>query len=407
MIPRLTMIPRGVLDLSAADLRFAARQCVGAAALPDDVLAAAAAVERAWDPDGRTLACLSLRSGWDLALQALRWPPGSEILMSAVTIGEMAEIVRRHGLVPVPVDVDPRTLAIDPAHIGPLVTSRTRGLVVTQLFGSRTPLGPLAVVARRHGLVVVEDAAQAYTGLADRGDAEADISGFSFGPIKPQTALGGGLLEVRDPELLARMRRIQDGWPRQQVADYRSRIDKFGWVRRLTRHPALFTALAWSCRMVGRDHDQLLAQAIRGFGRVAEDQLLPKIRRQPSLPLLRLLHRRLDAPDRTWMARKDRLAEIIRAELPADCRIGEGATFPTYWVLPVLAEDPCGVRDRLRAAGFDATRSASSLTVIATPAERPDALTPLASRWVSRLVYLPLHPALTDARAVEMARLVA
>ncbi|HMT85931.1 MAG TPA: DegT/DnrJ/EryC1/StrS family aminotransferase [Arachnia sp.] len=406
MIPRLTMIPRGVLDLSAADLRFAARQCAGPAALPDDALAAAAAVERAWDPDGRTLACLSLRSGWDLALLAARWPPGSEILMSAVTIGEMAEIVRRHRLVPVPVDIDPRTLAIDPAQLEPLVTSRTRGLVATQLFGSRTPLGPLATVARKHRLMVFEDAAQAYTGLADRGDAAADISGFSFGPIKPQTALGGGLLEVRDPELLSRMRRIQDGWPRQQVADYRSRVRKFGWVGRLARNPTLFAALAWSCRAVGRDHDQLLAGAIRGFGHIADDELLAKIRRQPSLPLLRLLFRRLDAPERTWMARKNQLAEIIRAELPADCRMGEGAPFPTHWVLPVLAEDPCGVRDRLRAAGFDATRSASSLTVIATPAERPDALTPLASRWISRLVYLPLHPALTDARAVEMARLV-
>lgn len=396
------MIPRGVLDLSSLDLRFAIRQCAETASLPESAaLATAAEVERIWDPSGGTLACLSLRSGWDLVLQALNWPPDSEILMSAVTIRDMAEIVRRHQLVPVPVDVDPQTLAIDPTRLGPLFSSRTRGVVATHLFGSRTPLGPLAAVAREHGVLVFEDAAQAYAGLADRGDAGADVSGFSFGPIKAQTALGGGLIEVRDPELLGRMRQIQATWPRQTGAEYRRRVRRFAWLHRLS-HPGCFTAMAWSCRLAGLDYDRHLSQALRGFG---SGDLLPKIRRQPSLPLLRLMQRRLGKPDRRWIERKNQLAAIIRDALPVRCRLGESAPFPSRWVLPILVEDPDGACRRLRAAGFDATRHASNMTVIAPHPARPDVVASLASRWVPQLVYLPLHPALTDTQALQMARL--
>src|SRR5690606_37140318 len=87
-----------------------------------------ARAEQAWGPSGDALACLSVRTGFDLLLQALQLPPGSEVLLSAITIADMARIIQAHGLVPVPVDLDPETLQVCSARLETLLSPRTRML---------------------------------------------------------------------------------------------------------------------------------------------------------------------------------------------------------------------------------------------------------------------------------------
>src|SRR5687768_1802064 len=97
------MIPRGSPDLSWSDL------AMGALALfrAGDHAALQSRAEAAWSSGDDTLACLSVRTGLDLLLQALALPRGSEVLVSAITIRDMVRILEHHGLVPVPLDVDP------------------------------------------------------------------------------------------------------------------------------------------------------------------------------------------------------------------------------------------------------------------------------------------------------------
>lgn len=394
------MIPRGVLDIRWPVLRFAAQSCFEA----DDrqIEHVSRDVERLWDPTGKTLACLSVRSGWDLVLQELAWPPGSEILMSAITIRDMVEIVRRHELVPVPLDVDPETLTVDADELRSRITPRTKAILIAHLFGSRSSLNNIAAIARQQELLMIEDAAQAYAALGDRGDPHADISFFSFGPIKAQTALGGGLIQCRDPEFCERLRRRHSAYPRQTVTEYRRRIRRLSYLHAVSSH-SLFTLLAGACRFAGLDSDQRLGQTVRGFD---SGDLLPKIRRQPSFPLLQLLRLRLAKPDRRWLMRKSQLAKIVCNELAPEFQLGAAASFPTHWVLPVRVRDPDGVCRGLIAAGFDVTRHASSMTVIPTPSERPDAVSPRAKQWISQLIYLPLHPSLTDELTRQLVGLL-
>ena len=73
------------------------------------------AIEKAWtNSDRAVVSCLSVRSGWDLWLGELDLPKGSEVLMSAMTIPDMADIAMGHGLVPVPLDLDPVTAVPTP-----------------------------------------------------------------------------------------------------------------------------------------------------------------------------------------------------------------------------------------------------------------------------------------------------
>jgi dTDP-4-amino-4,6-dideoxygalactose transaminase len=156
-----------------------------------------------------------VRTGFDLALQALAFPRGSEILLSAITIPDMARIVEHHGLVPVPVDLDLDEPGLSMQSLRQATSGRSRALVVTHLFGGRMSMAPLIEFARQHGLVVIEDCAQSFDGGGYCGHAEADISMFSFGPIKSATALGGAILHVQSLELHRRICAIEAQYPRQ------------------------------------------------------------------------------------------------------------------------------------------------------------------------------------------------
>src|SRR5262245_28770618 len=116
------MIPRGRLDIGWSDLAAGALAC----GRPGDREALQRRVEALWSAQPDALACLSVRSGLDLLLGALALPKGSEVLVTAVTIRDMIRVIENHGLVPVPVDLDMRTLAPKPESLSALVGPRTK-----------------------------------------------------------------------------------------------------------------------------------------------------------------------------------------------------------------------------------------------------------------------------------------
>jgi len=181
------------LDIGWADLACGLMYC----AAPLSRRRLAGAIESEWSADGSALVCLSVRSGFDLLLETLDWPDGSEVLISAVTIQDMVRIIEHHGLTAVPVDIDWDSLLPGVEHVRQALTPATRAIVVAHLFGSRTRLNHLAELAAERGLLLIEDCAQAYGGHEYRGDPRADASLFSFGPIKTATALGGAVMVLR------------------------------------------------------------------------------------------------------------------------------------------------------------------------------------------------------------------
>ena len=151
-----------------------------------------------WLPPEEVILSLSVRSGLDLLLTALELPAGSEMIVSAVTIPDMVRIVEHHRLVPVPVDVDGRTLQPVLEHLERSITPRTRAILVAHLFGTHIDMVPIIELAKQHDLLVIEDCAQAFVGSAYAGHPDSDCALFSFGPIKTATALGGAVVPVRD-----------------------------------------------------------------------------------------------------------------------------------------------------------------------------------------------------------------
>lgn len=390
------MIPRGQIDISWTDLAFGAVSCVR----PSSREALERRVEELWSPAGDALVCLSVRSGLDLLLTALAYPRGSEVLVSAVTIRDMVRIIESHGLVPVPVDLDMESLTLGVESLRRAVGPRTKAVLAAHLFGSRMPLDEVGAFAVEHGLLLVEDVAQSFTGLEYRGSPAADVSFFSFGPIKTGTALGGAAARVKHAALRDRMKALQERHPVQGRWRFLRRTLRFALVRlALTR--ALFTALCAACRLLGRSHDDLISHAVRGF---SGPDFLRNIRHRPSAPLLALLLRRLGRFDPARVSRRAALAAHMEGLSPSLARPGRSAGFHSHWTFPVLVDDPEALVAHLWRRGFDATRGSWSLYPVPAAAERPDVAAPQAAGAMGRVVYLPVHPGVSER---DLSRLAA
>jgi dTDP-4-amino-4,6-dideoxygalactose transaminase len=149
------------------------------------------------------IATVNATMGLSVALKAVGIGPGDEVLVPPYTFIATASAALMLGAVPVFVDVDPETLLIDPARIDDLVSPRTKAIVPVHHGGSPADMDGVMAAARRHGLRVVEDAAQAH-GAAWRGrpvGAIGDVGVFSFQSSKPVNAGEGGMMLTNDPEL--------------------------------------------------------------------------------------------------------------------------------------------------------------------------------------------------------------
>lgn len=383
------------LDIGWRDLGYALANCLA----PRGRAARAARLEGLFNRPDETIACLSVRSGFDLWLSAVGLPRGSEVLVSAITIPDMVRIIEDHGLVPVPVDIDPEHLAVDLDNLRRAVTPKTRAILVAHLFGTRQPLDAIADFAHEHGLYLVEDCAQAFVGCDFTGHPDADVSMFSFGPIKTATALGGGLLRVRDANAIASMRELLAKQPRQTRWTYARRVMKYAGIKFLSTK-AMYAAVFHTWQALGRDPDQLVNGAVRGF---AGPDFFRRIRRRPSAPLLALVYRRIAGFDRTRIVHRSRHGERLLSLLPGSfVSPGYASEEHSFWVFPVLADDSARLIAALRAAGFDGS-SAHSMCVVQPPADRPQQRAVMAEQILPRIVYLPLYPQMPERELERMA----
>lgn len=154
-------------------------------------------------------------SGSDaLLLPLMAWGigAGDEVITTPYTFFATAGAIWRLGAKPVFVDIDPVTYNIDPESIEAAITPRTKAIIPVHLYGQCAEMDPIVEIARKHGLKVLEDAAQAigsqYNGR--RAGVLGDAAAFSFYPSKNLGGFGdGGMVTTSDPELAKTMGRLR------------------------------------------------------------------------------------------------------------------------------------------------------------------------------------------------------
>lgn len=157
--------------------------------------------------------------------------PGDEVICPSFTFSSTATAIVSRGAVPVFVDIDPRTLNIDPAAAEAAITTRTRAIFILHYGGVAADLDRLLAIAAAHSLAVVEDNAHGL-GATFRGrhlGTFGTVGTQSFHDTKNATMGEGGALLLQDPDLFARAEIVRDkGTNRARYG--RGEIDKYTWV---------------------------------------------------------------------------------------------------------------------------------------------------------------------------------
>lgn len=168
-----------------------------------------------------------------LGLLACGVQPGDEVITVAFTAVPTVTAITLAGATPVFVDIDPVTFTMDPSQVENRIGPRTKVILPVHLYGHPADLDPLLAIARRHGLRILEDAAQAH-GARYRGrpiGSIGDLTAFSFYPTKNLGACGdAGLVTTNDPELADRLRLLRNYGQRNrylhEVPGANSRLDE-------------------------------------------------------------------------------------------------------------------------------------------------------------------------------------
>lgn len=148
----------------------------------------------------------------EAAIVALKIGAGDEVILPTFTIISCAAAIVRAGATPVLVDSDPRTWNMDVAQIEAKITERTKAIMVVHIYGLPVDMDPVLELARRHGLKIVEDAAEMH-GQVYKGRAcgsFGDLSTFSFYPNKHITTGEGGMILADDDRLAERCRSLRN-----------------------------------------------------------------------------------------------------------------------------------------------------------------------------------------------------
>lgn len=345
-----------------------------------------------WNAGEQWMPTFSVRSAFDLALRALDLAPGSEVLMSPITVPDMVRIVRAHRLVPVPVDLLPdQQLSLESLEAN--LSPRSRVMVAAHLFGGRLNLDLVAERLKRAGVLLFEDCAQSFIAKGEPGHPSSDLVMISFGPIKTATAFGGAMVRVADAKLRYRMQEILNEDPLQASSKWQKRLLKFALLKMFSGN-RMAAALHAAIRMSGRDCDLVINELGKGFK--ARD-IISQIRQRPHPGLLKLLSHRWRHYNATRIERRRWLGQRMDEWLHQTHQ-----TDHSYWTYPLAASDPQGMSRRLREHGFDATNQTRLAIVEAESAcQRPQ----LASAMLRSYCFLPWYPELTDQAAERMADL--
>jgi len=180
--------------------------------------------------------CVGVNSGTDalvLALKALGIGAGDEVITVSHTAVATVAAIELAGATPVLADIDPLSRCIDPACIPALISEKTKAIIPVHLYGQPADMHAIMQIAREHGLLVIEDCAQAHGAHFDgkKVGTFGDVACFSFYPTKNLGAIGdGGAVATNSDEAADRLRWLREyGWKERYIshmAGVNSRLDE-------------------------------------------------------------------------------------------------------------------------------------------------------------------------------------
>jgi dTDP-4-amino-4,6-dideoxygalactose transaminase len=354
-----------------------------------------------------------------LVLQALGYPPGSEIILPGFTFFAMPAVVRLAGLTPVYADVDPGTYELTPGSVAAVMTDRTRAVIPTHLFGRTCDMAGLQALCAPRNVDLIEDCAQCLGARA--GGRSAGTLGraacFTFGITKNFTTFGGGMVVLRDRSahdlVAAAVREFRSPARDRLVREAVSALA----MRAATRRAIFSLALAPLVRLTGRDGPDLVQRAFEETpapmtaGRLDAVRVLPAdAQARAGLRQLRSLDRKNAARRERGRALWDRLSKAGCGGLPTPAEPDGDHIYVSF---AITRPDRHGFAHRLRGRGVDSAAGyMSNCAGLGGLGGGPETC-PMAAGVADGILHLPLYPELAGrdldriaaaVRAVDQGR---
>jgi len=346
----------------------------------------------------------SVRSGYDAYLAAMKFPKGSEVVMTGVTIQDMVDISRHHGLVVRAVDLDLLNFKIKPACLAKTISRKTKLIVATHAYGAILDMAPIFnAIAKRRDIRVVEDCAQIFAGVdAYLGDARSDLSLFSFGAIKTMTVLGGALGFARDEDIASKVARLQDSYPPMTKPAYYKRTLQVLFFTQLM-FTYTFPILVALCNLFKLDYDAIIIKNGRSF---AGGDFYKKIRKKPSIILLALLNLRLgDKSISKRIAARQHAFDLLRKYLGEPHGVHAfNAASNTNWVTVISVDRPDEFVAELVSRRVDATYRASQMVAVIPDGKSARAIE--CEKNMRNLIYIPILAQMPESKIAEVAEVI-
>jgi dTDP-4-amino-4,6-dideoxygalactose transaminase len=236
-------------------------------------------------------------SALELALRAYGIGPGDEVITAANTFIATVLAISYTGARPILVDIDPQTYGLDPALLEEAITARTKAIIPVHLYGHPVDMDPVLDTARRHELVVIEDASQAHgaTYKNKRVGSLGHAAAFSFYPAKNLGAFGDGVIVVTIDMQVAETRRMLRNYGQSEkylhvIQGYNRRLDTLQaavlrvklkcldrWTRARRQHAQYYDHL------LGNGNGLVITPAEASFARAVYHLYIVRVRNREQL----------------------------------------------------------------------------------------------------------------------------
>lgn len=359
------------------------------------------------------------RIAFEAILATLDLKPGSEVLMTPVTIPDIVNVVLDAGLVPVWVDMGPCTANMDPGDLEAKVTRKSKAVIVTHLCGLPTDMDAVNAVAAAHDLVVLEDASQAMGATwGDRALGTVGLAGvFSLTTLKTLSSFQGGLVLTDDDALAEALEAKAASYPEPARAQFTALLLR-DLVLHAASHPLPYGLVGHHVvRLLEAIGPKALVEFQRGNLLARKAHTLQAVRRRvperyrrryagvQGRIALRALPTLAAGNARRRVLSERLLTKMAEADLPGRPRVLEGGT-ATWWRFPYWTDRPEALRAHLRREGIDSART-NLICASDVPAFRSVASpTPEARRFTAGMVFLPMHPSMSEHDVDRIAEAV-
>lgn len=210
-------------------------------------------------------------AGLHLAIRALNIGEGDEVIVPSFTFIAAANAIRYERATPVFVDIEPATLNLDPTKIEEAITPRTRAIVAVHTFGVPADMRAILAIAKRHHLLVIEDACEAIGAEFDgtRVGVFGDAAVFAFYPNKQITTGEGGMVVTRNNALAKKMRALRnqgryesEDWLQHSEFGYNYRLSEIHAALGLAQLQRIESILAARARVARGYHERLQGEPL-------------------------------------------------------------------------------------------------------------------------------------------------